>query len=404
MHGGRGRPNALTVLAWAEHLLFVLLAAVAAARLGIGPAGPGRTALGALAAVALLGWYAGGAALARRSGRTWAGPAWLGGLVVLWAAAMPLSSDFVWLAFPLFFLCMHLLPLRWALPSVAVITGAAVVGYGASVGFSVAGVLGPAIGAGVAVVMSAVYQTLQRESERRRLLLAELVETQAQLAATERQAGRLAERERLAREIHDTVAQGLSSIVLLLRAAEGEQGEDVRRHVRTASATARQALDETRRVVRALAPAALDGRPLTDALRRLAEDAREGAGLDAEFTVDGEPCALPTGVEVALLRVAQGALANTVAHAGARRVRMALAFQPDAVTMDVADDGRGFDAAAVEAGRGRAAETAGTGFGLRAMRGRLAEVGGELVVESAPGEGTAVAARIPLDAASGGAS
>jgi signal transduction histidine kinase len=259
---------------------------------------------------------------------------------------------------------------------------------------TVAIVLGPLIGAGVAIVITAVYRDLRAEAQRRERLMAELTAAQQRLVAAERYAGTLAERERVAHEIHDTVAQGLSSIVLLLRAVDSRAGvlpEPARGQLGAATAAAQTALEDTRRVVRALAPAELAGRSLAAALQRLVDDTAP-VGIQVGFELDGDPYELPTRTAVALLRTAQGALGNVIAHSMADRARVTLTYQADRVSLDVADDGRGFDLAAPAD-----ESAAGTGIGLGAMRARLADVGGELTVESTPGTGTALSATIPTD-------
>lgn len=347
---------ALTLLRRALHVLFVVLLAV-----GV------RSVLAGVCAAILLAWYLVGILLARRTRDQRVAIAWLLVLTAGWLGLVLISTDFVWVVFALMLLHLQMLPMRLAATAMVGLTGVAIA-VGASRGF--AGVLGPIIGAGVATVMTVVYKGLRDESAANARLTAELAVA--------------GERERLAREIHDTVAQGLSSIVLLLQSATAKD------HIGTALDTARSNLEEARRLVRAMTPAELDGRPLADALTRLVATAGE-LGLSAETIVDGDPAPLPTAVEVALLRVAQGALANVQSHADAQRVRLTLTYQPDAVLLDVVDDGRGFDPALPPG----TAPTSGTGIGLAAMRSRIAEVGGELVVESAPGAGTAVGARIP---------
>ncbi|MFE3287839.1 histidine kinase, partial [Streptomyces sp. NPDC059233] len=146
---------------------------------------------------------------------------WLAALAAVWAALLVVSPDGLWIAFPLYFLELHLLPLRWGVTAVAVTACAAIGGFlGHSGAVTPGAFLGPLLGGAVAVATVLGYQALYRESERRRELIEELIATRAELAAAERGAGIMAERERLAREIHDTLAQGLSSIQLLLRAAE----------------------------------------------------------------------------------------------------------------------------------------------------------------------------------------
>ncbi|GAA4216395.1 sensor histidine kinase [Actinocatenispora rupis] len=369
----------LVLLRRAEHVLFGALLVVGAVRTG------GAAAVASAAALA--GWYVLGIALARRGrGRT-VGIVWLAVLAAGWAGLAVLSVDFVWLAFPLFLLAMQVLPAPLGVPAVVLLTAGAVTTIALHRGrFDPAAVLGPVVGAAVAVVITLVYRDLRRESARRADLLAELTEAQDRLARSERYAGTLAERERLAREIHDTVAQGLSGIVLVLRTARDADPDTARGAIDTATDAARTALADTRRLVRALTPAELAGRSLPEALRRVV-----AAAPYATLTVDGEPAELPTPVEVALLRAAQEALHNVRAHAGAERAVVTLTYLPEVVRLDVVDDGRGFDPAVPPA-----ASTTGTGLGLAAMRDRLAEVDGTLVVESAPGHGTALGVTVPL--------
>lgn len=234
------------------------------------------------------------------------------------------------------------------------------------------------------------YQALYRESERRRELIEELIATRAELAVAERGAGILAERERLAREIHDTLAQGLSSIQLLLRAAERTLPPDspATEHIARARGAAQENLAEARRFVRALTPPDLEHGSLAGALERLCSGA---PGPLVRFSVSGTPRELPTPYEVALLRIAQSALANVVRHAGAGRAGITLTFMDTSVTLDVVDDGRGFDPASASS-----AGSDGGGFGLPAMRARAETLGGLFTVESAPGQGTAVAVTLPL--------
>ncbi|MBD0711891.1 MULTISPECIES: sensor histidine kinase [unclassified Streptomyces] len=403
---------------------------------------------GVAAALVTGGVYAAGSRLAvvRRSRRAAAG--WLAVLGGAWLVMLCLTPEALWVAFPLYFLQLHLLPTRWSLPVVALTAGAAIlayVGHGAPLNPGV--FIGPLLGAAVAVATVLGYQALYRESERRRRLIEELISTRAELAAAERHAGTLAERERLAREIHDTLAQGLSSIQLLLRAAERAlpPGSPAAGHIDRARREAQDNLAEARRFVRALAPPDLEHGSLAAALERLCEPGA-GAGLYAagpsatpygagaepvsqevtagqaatggpggagasgepadasgpgapgagggprvRFSVSGAPVELPTPYEVALLRIAQSALANTVRHAAASRAEITLSFMGSSVTLDVVDDGAGFDPGAVR-------PSSDGGFGLPAMRSRAESLGGTFTVESAPGQGTAVAVSLPLPA------
>ncbi|MFF8289980.1 sensor histidine kinase [Streptomyces sp. NPDC016309] len=379
----RSLTPALRVLRVCLHLLVAGLLVLAALR------SPSPAAVAA--AVATGGVYAAGSALrAVRESRT-AAAVWLGALSASWLVLLALTPDGLWLAFPLYFLLLHLLPARWALPAVAATAAAAIMSYvrhGAPL--NPGAVIGPLLGAAVAVATVLGYQALYRESERHRRLAEELTSTRAELAAAERHAGTLAERERLAREIHDTLAQGLSSIQLLLRAAGRAlpDGSPVAAgHIERARWTAQDNLAEARRFVRALAPADLERGSLAAALERLCDTG--GPGPRARFSVSGTPVPLPTPYEVALLRIAQSALANTVRHAEAARVEITLTFMDASVSLDVVDDGKGFDP-------GSPAPSPGSGFGLRAMRSRARSLGGTFTVESSPGQGTAVAAALPL--------
>lgn len=212
-------------------------------------------------------------------------------------------------------------------------------------------------------------------------------EREVQLRATEQ------ERSRLAREIHDTLAQGFAGIVTQLQAAEQAPDDASRsRHTEAAIALARDGLAEARRSVRALRPAALDAMRLPEAIGQLARGWTERTGIPSDIRMSGDATALPTEVEVALLRTAQEALANVERHAGARRVQLTLRTDAAGTRLEVRDDGRGFDPALRSAEREPAGEG---GYGLVAMRERIESVAGGLVVESRPGHGTAIRAEVP---------
>ncbi|QEU90836.1 sensor histidine kinase [Streptomyces kanamyceticus] len=325
---------------------------------------------------------------------------WLVALGASWLVLLALSPDGLWAAFPLYFLQLHLLPFRWALPAVLGTAAAAIASFLVhSAQVTPGSFIGPLLGAAVAVVTVLGYQALYRESEHRRELIDELVATRAELAAAERTAGTLAERERLAREIHDTLAQGLSSIQLLLRAAQRglPAGSPAAPHIERARAAAQDNLAEARRFVRALTPPDLEHGSLAGALERLSTSS---PGPRVRFSVSGTPTELPTPYEVALLRIAQSALANTVRHAAADRAEITLTFMDASVTLDVVDDGRGFDPVTephTDAPR-NSGDGGDGGFGLPAMRSRAESLGGTFTVESGTGQGTAVAISLPLPA------
>ncbi|MEU5539966.1 sensor histidine kinase [Streptomyces sp. NPDC020362] len=368
---------------------FVLLAASLArylARHAEGPRTPWIIGLSVLLAVL----YVLGPALGPRPGPRRL--TWLGLVVAAWALLVILAPSFAWCAVPLFYTGLRTLPPRAAIPLVALLTALAVAAQLSLAGWPDPNLLlaPPA----VAAVATTVYVVMQRQSARRDALIADLVRTRRDLAATERRAGTLAERERLAREIHDTLAQGLSSQRMLLQAADrlwDSAPDTARDHVRTAGAIAERSLAEARRFVHDLTPADLaEGGGLLQALHAVAE--RESTPtLTVRVHTEGTPPAvLPDPVESALLRIAQGALANVREHAAATAAILTLTCMDDQIVLDVTDDGRGFDAARAPAAGER-------GHGLPAIRARLRQMGGTLTIESAPGGGTALSAAIPLE-------
>ncbi|MFJ2717231.1 sensor histidine kinase [Streptomyces sp. NPDC087437] len=213
----------------------------------------------------------------------------------------------------------------------------------------------------------------------------------AQLLVQAREAGVADERRRLAAEIHDTLAQGLTGIIAQLRVVAGTPDEAVaREHVDRALGLARHSLGEARRSVHNLAPMALDGNGLPEALKRTVAEWGERVGVRADFTVTGTAEQLHDEVAATLLRITQEALSNAARHAGASRVGVTLSFMGDEVVLDIRDDGHGFDPLVVPE------RTRAGGFGLEGMRARAERIAGSLTVESEPGHGTAVSARVPL--------
>ncbi len=330
-------------------------------------------------------------------GTTWWPTVWVTGMVVLWGALTAVAPSFAWCAVPVAFAVLQVLPFGWAVGCVVAMTVLLTAAWQRITdGFDPVQVAGPI---GVALVTVLAYRALDLETRARQALVDQLVEAQAELAEEQHRTGALAERTRLSREIHDSVGQGLSSINLLLQAAEqawAAQPETARGHVRTAAATARDGLDEVRRVVRDLAPAELtddaDTAALAAALERAAaESTLATAGLDVAVRVHGTPVPVPPEVAAALVRTARGALANVREHAAAGRVALTLTYQLDEVVLDVRDDGRGFNPALVRPSGTR-------GRGLAGIRERAAGLGGRTEVESAPGEGTTVSVSFPLRA------
>jgi signal transduction histidine kinase len=220
---------------------------------------------------------------------------------------------------------------------------------------------------------------------------------QEQLLTQARESGVSAERGRMAREIHDTLAQGLMGIITQLQAAQGAGvgagGEAGARHIELAIDLARESLTEARRSVQALTPEPLVEARLPDAIQDVAHRWCELHGLEVSFTTTGTPRVMRPEIEVALLRTAQEALANVAKHAHASRVGLTLSYMEDLVTLDVRDDGVGF-VTVNGSGPWRPRDQPG-GFGLGGMRQRVEGVAGTLEIESEPHGGTAICAAVP---------
>jgi len=213
----------------------------------------------------------------------------------------------------------------------------------------------------------------------------------AQLLVQAREAGVADERRRLAAEIHDTIAQGLTGIIAQLQVvANTPDREAAREHTGRAMDLARHSLGEARRSVHNLAPVALEHDGLPEALEKTVTEWGERTGVRAEFTVTGTAEQLHEEVAATLLRIVQEALSNAARHARATRVGVTLTFLGDEVILDIRDDGTGFDPLALPA------RSPSGGFGLDGMRARVERIAGTLPVESEPGHGTALSARVPL--------
>jgi len=231
-------------------------------------------------------------------------------------------------------------------------------------------------------------------------MIAENTGLQAQLLTQAREAGAGDERQRMAREIHDTIAQGLTGIVTQLEAVQQTSNDAEReRRIDNAKRLARDSLAEARRSVQALRPQALENSRLPEALADEVARWSVTSGVTGDVETTGQARALHPEVEVTLLRVAQEALANVAKHAGASRAGVTLSYMEDVVSLDVRDDGAGF--AVAPAGERRAnghlagESPAAGGFGLIAMRQRVSRLAGQLEIESEPGAGTAVSASLP---------
>jgi signal transduction histidine kinase len=254
----------------------------------------------------------------------------------------------------------------------------------------------------VAVAFTWFASVGYEQSERRKQLVADLSEANRKLEATmlenaglhqqlltqAREAGISDERQRMAREIHDTLAQGLTGIITQLQAAGDGHVADRERRVEAAIRLARESLSEARRSVRELRPEPLETARLGGALGEVASRWSALHGVPVTVTTTGVPRPMPPDVEVTLLRTAQEALANVAKHANATRVGLTLSYMEDEVALDVRDDGVGFDPASP-------AVSADGGFGLTAMRERVERLAGTLEIESERGTGTAISACVP---------
>lgn len=251
-------------------------------------------------------------------------------------------------------------------------------------GNSVAALIGYAAGVLFGLWM---HRVVGRHDERARLLAADLADAERRLAEAQRRQGAADERERLAREIHDTLAQGLASIVVLAEAARNGLRTDPDRSAQQLTSierTARENLTEARVLVGAAAQGSVAPASIARTLRRILDRFAEDTGLTVSAELPDVECDQTT--RIALLRCTQESLANVRKHAAASTVGIVLERRPHGVELEITDDGRGFTAGAAR------------GFGLAGMRGRLAELGGELTVTSSPGDGTRVFAMIPLKA------
>ncbi|MFC4007368.1 sensor histidine kinase [Nonomuraea purpurea] len=291
-------------------------------------------------------------------------------LIALLCVLVSLDSVYQMMLFGMVALPYVLLPERWgyagAVLLVLVITGAtgafARILQDPSVFGYVAGNIA------MVLLMGAFTHRLVKEGEQSRVV------------------GVLEERARLAREIHDTLAQGFSGIVAQLEAAEHriDDPHAVRERIALAKRLARDSLNEARRSVEALRPEPLERAALPEALAAVAERWSAATGVPVTVSVDGVPRRLAAEAETTVLRAAQEALANVARHAKADKAALTLSYMEDEVTLDVLDDGTGFQPAAT-----------GGGYGLIAMRERASRSGGTVTVESAPGEGTALCLSIP---------
>ncbi|HZD74132.1 MAG TPA: sensor histidine kinase [Actinomycetota bacterium] len=379
-------------LAW--FALFYLLLTYAGVGAAVNARSVGGLAVRLLEVLALGGWYfywivvvTGRAGLERRTMLLYAT-----GAGALWLALIVTDPAFVILGFGILGpFCLH--HLRWSLAvTVLVAAGWALQGIRQNADVSWSEIVLMLLLVLAVVILTGYVRAVARESKERQQLIEQLHATRAELAAAERQAGTLEERQRLARDIHDTLTQGFASIAMLLEAARGSLAKgdlESARHIDQALRSAREHMAESRDVMWALRPDSLCRVSLPEALSQLTARLSEQTWVHAETVVTGTPYPLGIEEETALLRVAQETLANVRKHAEAKRVTVTISYMQCATALDIQDDGVGFDPAQWNGEGSRLG-----GLGLRAMRERMESIGGTLVIESTPGEGTTVAAEL----------
>jgi signal transduction histidine kinase len=403
--------------AWQRYRLgwHVLAGAVVALTLGIGfveVSGTGRRVLLAVVLAAVFGWYSLVGAATLKRGKRWRAIVYLVGLVVILNAIYPITMSTAFLLFminPQIFAMLD----DWTARLLVILLV-----YGQVAGWTIYH-LGPTpdglvmVGLWVfvpmvfALLMGAYISGIIAQSRRRRALIEELTRTRSQLAAERHEAGVHTERERLATEIHDTLAQGFTSILmvsqtaraLLDRSSTGREHAAVDAQLDLIERTARENLAEARALVAALTPPDLQEHGLAEALVRLAERHTRDTGVPVTVAV-AEPPTSRTGapavggtaghlgaarqIDVVMLRAVQEALTNIRRHAAASSVRIELGRDAGQATLAVTDDGQGFDPASIR-----------EGFGLSGLRSRASTFGGQCMVDSQPGHGTTVRMRLP---------
>ena len=341
---------------------------------------------------------------------------WLAVITVLWLTLLFFSPAFVWIAFPLMFLYLYALgPISGVIAVVFLWAATWLLPWWDAVRTAgpqlpdIATIIGPGIGAVLAVLIAAAYRYLLAEALHHQRVAAALRAAQTELATTEHRAGQLEERERLAREIHDTLAQGFSSIVLVSRAARQERviPDTIRQSLELIEETAATNLTEARNLVQHLSAASpidfLHAQLLQLAKRYETELAVRRQPLNVVLRWEGEkaPESLPAPISSAVLRIVQVGMGNVAAHAQATQAVITVGIWNDELTVDIFDDGVGFavpntfhpgftDPPHPDT------DSDNTGYGLYGLMLRLTELNGSLIVESALGEGTVLAARIPL--------
>ncbi|MFJ9625185.1 sensor histidine kinase [Streptomyces sp. NPDC101181] len=378
--------DAYFAVVWGVTLAVVLAAAQ--------PSWPVRAVAAGIVALNLP-WYvlAGRPAMLDDSGNGRPARRYVIGAVLLFLPAAMLVNESQLVTFALAPQCFTLLRLRGALWVLGVMGAVPFAGWTLlwrpSVGEAVFRLLLAVATFAFSAFLGQWMMRIIAQSRERAALIAELEAGREEIARLSAAHGALAERERMSREIHDTLAQGFTSLLMLSQAVESELDHDppqARRHVALMTRTARENLAEARALVAGGSPADLAGTSLAEALRRLTERHTAQTGAPARLMVTGEVGPLPTAYEVVALRACQEALANTRKHAGPRvPVTVLLGYAPNALTLSVRDEGCGFDPRAPRAG-----------YGLDGVRARAEEAGGSAEIHSAPGSGASVTVTLPL--------
>lgn len=349
------------------------------------------TAAGLILALLPVYWFVARPSRAGVRSNTWRSWTYVGLATAVYFVAYGLnnwSNVALFALSPQFFLMLSAVPAAIAI----VVLNLGGVGVRWLVGDLAPGDVASTLGMTLLVIAVSIYfsnriTAVTKQSRERGLLIERLREQQREIAELSEQQGAAAERERIAREMHDTLAQGFTSIVTLGHAVQGELEADpgsARRHVELMTETAQENLQESRRIIAALTPGRLADSTLDQALARVAARFGDETGVPVGFHVDGTPRAASAAVEVVALRVFQEALANVRKHAAARTVEASLGYEPEALRLSVRDDGRGFDPTAPR-----------DGFGIDGMSSRVREAGGTFDLASAAGEGTRLVVRLP---------
>jgi signal transduction histidine kinase len=319
----------------------------------------------------------------------WRAIAYVGAVIALWVIAIrasPVAVASVPAIYPMVF---STLPLRAALVVTTVINllplTLQLIGSARSPNLPLAIAI-TLLGVVATPVIGTVIVKSTRQRRELAIVVDELAASRAETARLSREAGAAAERERLAREIHDTLAQGFTSIVTLAQAIEAELDADpvaAKNHLQMIADSARENLADARTMVAGMSPAALDEQSLPAAIRRQCDRLSAETGITVTMSVNPDLPALGMATDVVLLRAAQEALANIRRHAQATAVRIDLAGTGDGVRLSLSDNGVGLTDGHTD------------GFGLRGMRARLAQVGGTMSVKQEAGGGLTLLVEVP---------